>query len=173
MPFLYSIIYILCIGVLTFIIGRLLPRKWLNPSRFPFRSFAFEEDGKIYNKIKIMSWKTKLPDLSMIIAGVMPWLLPKKRLDNESRISVLIEETCIAEISHALCGVLGFGCIFIMEGIGGLVISLLCLFVNSIFIIIQRFNRPRLIKADLMLRRRGEYKTGEQGDSFSKDSPIS
>ena len=54
MSFWRSIGYLLCISIAVFILGRLYPRKWLRTDAFPFKSFKFEKNGTIYNKIKIM-----------------------------------------------------------------------------------------------------------------------
>ncbi len=153
--FLYAILYILCVIVIVFLLGRIYPRKWIYEKRFPFKSFSFEKEGAIYNKIKIMKWKTKLPDASLIITKILPRFMPKKRLDNEQKISVLIKETCIAEMTHVIVSILGFGCVFIWKGIGGWVLSILFLLFNIPFVIIQRFNRPRLIATDMILKKRG------------------
>ena len=154
MPLLYSILYILCMSVAVFLLGRIFPRKWLFPDRFPYKSFVFERDGDIYNKLRIMSWKTKLPDMSIIITKVVPRFMPRKRLNNEKQIPVLIKETCIAESTHIIASVLGFGCVLIGDGIVGWLVASVFLLLNIPFVIMQRFNRPRLIKADRMLRRR-------------------
>ena len=157
MQFLYSFLYILSVGFLVFILGRLYPRKWLRVDCFPFKSFKFEKNGTIYNKLKIMKWKTKLPDASLIITKVLPKFMPRKRLDDEEKIPTLINETCIAEATHVVAAILGFGCVFVWDGIGGWIMSILFLLFNIPFIIMQRFNRPRLITADMMLKRRNNY----------------
>ena len=157
MQFLYSFLYILCVGILVFLLGRLYPRKWLRVDCFPFKSFKFEKNGTIYNKLKIMKWKTKLPDASLIITKVFPRFMPRKRLDDEEKIPTLINETCIAETTHVVAAILGFGCVFVWDGIGGWIMSILFLLFNIPFIIMQRFNRPRLITANMMLTRRNSY----------------
>lgn len=150
MQLLRTIHYILCTSVVVFILGRVYPRKWIFENRFPFKSFRFEKDGRIYNKINIMKWKTKLPDASVIITKIIPCFMPRKRLDQNNQIPILIKETCIAEITHVLAAILGFGCVFIWEGVGGWIVSIAFLLFNIPFIIIQRFNRPRLITANMM-----------------------
>ena len=88
MSFWRSIGYLLCISIAVFILGRLYPRKWLRTDAFPFKSSKLEKNGTIYNKIKIMKWKTKLPDASLIITKILPRFMPKKRLENENNIPV-------------------------------------------------------------------------------------
>lgn len=150
MQFLKTIHYILCVSIAVFILGRVFPRKWIFEDRFPFKSFEFEKGGRIYNKIGIMKWKTKLPDASVIITKIIPKFMPRKRIDQDNQIPILIKETCVAEATHVLVSFLGFGCVFIWNGIGGWIVSIAFLLFNIPFIIIQRFNRPRLIRASMM-----------------------
>lgn len=153
MRFLRTIRYILRISIAVFVLGRVYPRRWISADHFPFKSFKFENGGRIYNKIGIMKWKTKLPDASMLITKLIPEFMPKKRLDQSEQIPILIKETCVAETTHVLVSILGFGCVSLWEGIGGWLISVTFLLINLPFIIIQRFNRPRLIAAQAMMRR--------------------
>lgn len=165
MRFLRTIRYILCTSILVFILGRIYPRKWIFEDRFPFKSFEFEKRGRIYNKIHIMKWKTKLPDASVIITKILPKFMPRKRLEQDNQIPVLIKETCIAEATHVLVAILGFGCVFIWEGIGGWIVSIVFLLLNFPFIIIQRFNRPRLIAANMMMKHNSNPKCVTNGIS--------
>ena len=54
------------IGLLFFIIGRILPKKWFDYNAFPYKAFDCEKDGKIYEKIAISKWQSKVPDMSRI-----------------------------------------------------------------------------------------------------------
>ena len=161
MHFWHSIRYLLCVGIVIFFLGRLYPRKWLRTDAFPFKSFKFEKNGAIYDKIKIMKWKTKLPDASIIITKIIPKFMPTKRLDDEKKIPILISETCIAEVTHVVAAILGFRCVFIWKGIGGWIVSILFLIINIPFIIMQRYNRPRLKRAYEMLQRRMVFATDD------------
>lgn len=96
--------------------------------------------------------------MSIIITKILPRFMPKKRLEAENNIPVLINETCIAEATHVIAAILGFGCVFVWNGIGGWIVSVLFLLINVPFVIIQRFNRPRLVTADMMLKRRNGLK---------------
>ena len=53
MELLKCILYVAAIGILANVIGKALPRRWFHPDRFPYRSFAWERDGRIYEKIGI------------------------------------------------------------------------------------------------------------------------
>ena len=60
------------IGLLFFIIGRILPKKWFDYNAFPYKAFDCEKDGKIYEKIAISKWQAKVPDMSRIFPKLMP-----------------------------------------------------------------------------------------------------
>ena len=154
MYFLYTILYIIGVSILIFLLGRIFPRRWIIEDRFPLRSFKFEKDGRIYNKLRIMKWKDRLPNASVIITKILPGFMPRKKLDESSNLQVLIKETCIAEATHVLAAVFGFGSVFIWKRKGGLITSIIFALLNLPFIIIQRFNRPRLIAAERMMRER-------------------
>lgn len=140
------IYYLALLGISSFYIGRILPKKWFHSDWFPFRCFAIEKNGKIYEAIGIKRWKDRLPDMSKIFSRIM---LPKKvPFDiSQDKVMLLIQETCIAEFTHVLLSVLGIGCFFIWPGTGGMIVFLIWLFVGNLpYILIQRYNRPRLCK---------------------------
>jgi len=137
--------YLAVTGILSFVAGRILPKAWFDPECFPYRSFAFEKDGKIYDKLKIRQWQNKVPDMSRIFRRIMP----AKNLsgDYAERLPLMLQETCIAELIHSLLCFSGLFCIALWPGTGGRVIALInIVFFNLPFVLIQRYNRPRLMK---------------------------
>ncbi len=58
----------------------------------------------------------------------------------------LLYETCVAEFIHWLLIIFGFYCKIIWKGNGGTVISIIWMLGNLPFIIIQRYNRPKIMK---------------------------
>lgn len=146
---LRCVIYLFVIGVVLFLVGKKIPRKWMKYNSFPFRSFDFEKEGKIYNAIGIRKWKSKLPDISKILPGSIPAKKLPRDICSED-VERLIQETCVAELIHSLLAILGFGCAMIWKGVGGWVLSVLYMFGNLLYNIIQRYNRPKLLH--LMMR---------------------
>lgn len=148
MEFIYCVLYLIISGIIVFFIGRIVPRKWIFENKFPFKSFKFEKNGKIYEKLKVQKWKTKLPDASVIINKIVPGFMPIKRMKIKSKeyIKILEKESCIAEINHVIVSVLGLLCMRIWKKTGGKIISIAYILFNIPFIIIQRYNRPRLNK---------------------------
>ena len=59
----------------------------------------------------------------------------------------MILETCEAEVTHLLLCVTGLYCLWLWPGAGGVVVyAIYALFGNVPFILIQRYNRPRLVR---------------------------
>ncbi len=141
-----SFLYLCFISILAFPIGRMIPKKWVNYDRFPFRSFTWEDNGQIYHRLEIRSWQNKLPDMSKLALGNMK---PKELKDHFSAedIRLLLDETCIAELIHTLLCFVGLHCIHLWEGTGGIVFYILYVILFQLpYIWIQRYNRPRLAR---------------------------
>lgn len=138
------LVYIASVGVISFVAGRLIPRDSLDENSFPFRPFEFENNGRIYDAIRIKYWMNRLPDMSRIL----PSLLPTKKLDGRlsEKLPVMIKETCMAELIHLLLVPAGFGCLFFLHGAKGIIITAVYEIFNILFVLIQRYNRPRLIE---------------------------
>ena len=145
MDWLYSAIVILGSGLLVFLIGRVFPRKWINPNIFYFRAGKWEKEGKVYEKVSIKKWKTKWPDFSNIITKLFPNIMPRKRLDMGAveKLPILIKESCVAEATHTICFFFGFIPIAIWPGVASAVLSVIWALTHIPPIIIQRYNRPR------------------------------
>lgn len=149
MKFWICFIYLFVCGVSSFLLGRLIPHRWIREDQFPFRLHTFEKDGSFYDRIGIRSWQNKMPDMSKLF----PQIIPKKMLEGNSadKILLMIKETCIAELIHQLLGIASLYCLVIWEGTGGIVVTLLFVVGNLPYILIQRYNRPRLIRLYQMI----------------------
>ncbi len=167
LPFLYSLAYVIILGILSHFIGEALPRDRIDPSKFPLKSFNWEQNGNIYEKIGIKKWKNKLPDMSKVIKT----MVPKKvgLVSSSSDICRLVKETCVAELIHeGLC--LLSPVIFVFwadfSPTAGILLTLLYVFCNIPFIIIQRYNRPHLIRVAERLSIREKKLSHENSDTF-------
>lgn len=141
----WSILYMALLGILATPLGRLMARLPLNGKRFPFQALPFEKNGKLYEKLGIRRWKNKVPDMSKILIKILP---PKKVSfrDDVEKLEVLVKETCVAESVHIILCLLGLGLLAIWPGPGGAVMTALYLLLGNLpFIVIQRYNRPRLL----------------------------
>lgn len=145
MKVIKCVMYFAIIGVLWFAIGRVLPKKLFHAERFPFRAYDFEANGNIYEKLKVKSWQKSVPDMCRLFPKFLPQKAIRKRPDKNT-LELMIQETCIAEFVHVMLAFLGFGALAIWRKTGGLIVSTLYFLANIPFIIIQRYERPRLIK---------------------------
>lgn len=144
MDLLRCAVYLAVIGTAGFLAGRIMPKDWIKPGKGLFRSRAFEKNGTIYEKLGIRKWHKRLPDMSRIL----PFMMPAKNLsgDFRERLPEMIRETCVAEAVHIGISVLGLRCLWMWPGAGGIAVAAAnILLLNLPFILIQRYNRPRLM----------------------------
>lgn len=137
--------YLAAIGLILFLFGRMIPKKWMLYNRFPYSPFSFEKNGKIYQSLRVHRWRERLPDMSKIL----PAMMPSKKLPKQAtavQLERMIQETCVAELVHNLLCILGFGCVLLWRGAGGWMIAVLYMMGNIPFCIIQRYNRPKLVR---------------------------
>lgn len=152
MSLLYAALYVAALGILSHFAGQALPRAHFDPQKFPYRSADWENGGKVYEKLGIKHWKDRLPDMSKI----MPDMVKKKMSAVKSQgMDVLIAETCVAECVHWALMLLSLGIFFFWRGAWAVVFWLVYnLLGNLPFIIIQRYNRPRLVMLEQRRKRR-------------------
>ncbi len=156
MQFLKCALLLLWNGIALFVLGRLLPKRWFNYRAIPYRSWKVEDHGKIYTKIKIQKWQSLLPDMSRIF----PALMPAKKIDHrpsDAELNRMLRETCIAEFIHLMLCITSLEGLDILPGaLGAAVYAVYVLLGNLPFILIQRWNRPRLAAMLESSRRRVE-----------------
>lgn len=147
---LLCLIYLAGIGVLFFVAGRLLPKKWFDPLAFPYRPFQFEKNGALYRRLGIHKWQNRIPDMSRIFPGLMP----RKAIAGKPtayQLEVMLRETCVAECIHGVLCLCGLLCLWLWRGMGGIIVTVLYILGNIPFILVQRYNRPRLQRLYLRL----------------------
>ena len=140
---IFCFAYAAALGVLSFFLGRLLPKRWLHPEKFPFRTYTWED--KLWKALQIRKWQAKVPDMSRLFKKLMP----EKKLTQQTvqELPLMIEETCVAELTHGLLCIAGLFLLKIWPGTGGVFLTVIYIvFGNLPFLLIQRYNRPRLQK---------------------------
>lgn len=111
-----------------------------------FRSFSFEKRGSFWEKnFRIKKWKDKLPDGTVIAKRGFD----KSRLGktDSAALKKFIIETQRAELTHWLLIPPAFLFFLRNPRWAGWVMVFYALLVNVPFIMIQRYNRPRLERA--------------------------
>ena len=159
MKFFRCFLYLFGLGVFSFLAGRITPKSCFDSKKFPYQSFRFEKNGAIYESLSIRKWQKKVPDMSKWF----PRLIPKKQLPSDpfAALPSMITETCIAEITHVFLAVAALYCLALWPGLGGVIVTLLYEIFNLPYILIQRYNRPRLLAlAERYERRRRETPIG-------------
>lgn len=133
------------IGILAHVIGEALPRRWFDASRFPYRAYAFERNGRFYEALGIRKWKNVLPDKSRIAPGTYRKAIRGgAQQHSAAHMERLLQETCVAECVHWALLVISPILLFTMESPAAYVMTPLYGLSNLPYIMIQRYNRPRL-----------------------------
>ena len=149
--FAKCVIWLLALALLAHPLGQALPRRWFDGERCPYRCYKWEKQGRIYTRIGVERWKTLVPDMV------------KKQVDTTAvtaaQAAVLVQETCVAEAVHTASSLLGLLCLRLWPGWGGVIVwAVWFLLGNLPFILIQRYNRPRLLRLRSLLQRREQRK---------------
>lgn len=131
------------VGIPSFFLGEKLPRSMFEPDRFPFRSFEWENEGRIYEKIGIQQWKTHIPDMSKYIRRT--FAKQGNLMRDPQHLRKLVKETCSAEFVHWMLILLSPVFAILMDEFG-LLCTIIYILGNLLFVIIQRYNRPRILK---------------------------
>ena len=93
-----SVGVIAVLGISGGIIGEWLPRRWFHWEKSPWKAYAWEKNGKVYEKLGIRKWKEKVPDKSRW-GGREYAKTIRGQNDMENTIR-LLQETCVAELIH-------------------------------------------------------------------------
>lgn len=161
MGFVNSMIYFAFLGVVSFVLGRLLPKEWFCYDAFPYGPFGWEQGGAVYNRLHIRRWQNAVPDMSRIFRR---WMPPKKLsgCPTAETLERMLQETCVAEFTHLWLCAAGLACLWIWPGAGGAALTVVYIALGNLpFILIQRYNRPRLAKLMEKVRRKTTAATGE------------
>lgn len=138
---LVCLFYMAALGVGSFALGRMVPKCWFDAGRWPWRCRAWEQ--KLWKLLRIRQWQAKVPDMSRLF----PHLMPAKKLTHETFADLprMLQETCVAEGTHALLCLAGLYMLRLWPGMGGVVLTAAYILLGNIpFLLIQRYNRPRL-----------------------------
>ncbi|MCI6951740.1 MAG: hypothetical protein MR740_06120 [Clostridium sp.] len=143
------------IGILAHVIGEALPRRWFDASRFPYRAYAFERNGRFYEALGIRKWKNVLPDKSRIAPGTYRKAIRgSAQQHSAAHMERLLQETCVAECVHWALLVISPILLFTMESPAAYVMTPLYGLSNLPYIMIQRYNRPRLAVLSARMQRK-------------------
>ena len=169
MRFVWCAITLMLVGIFVNPLGNALPRRWFHADRFPYKCYAWEREGRVYQKIGIQKWKDIVPDMSRILPDMVKKELPGSGAVTADQAAALVQETCRAELVHGASCLLGLAFLWLWPDWGGvIVLAVWVLLANLPFILIQRYNRPRLMRLAALLRKRAQRK-GEQNARTDPD----
>ncbi len=110
--------------------------------RFDYRKSWFQQrswEPKLYHALHLRRWKKHIPTYD-----------PKFYDLSQNSLHQVVCNTCGAEIVHEIIMVLSFLPLLLVPKLGELGVflttSLISAFVDSIFVLAQRYNRPRLVR---------------------------
>ena len=130
------------IGIPAYFIGEAIPKSIYDPYRFPFKPWAWEQGGKIYEKLGIKRVKAHSIDMSKF----MKRSFPKQNITRDpARLRRLVQEMCNAEAVHWVLVFLSPVFALLIEGWYGIVIAIGYALSNLNDVVIQRYNRPRIL----------------------------
>lgn len=109
----------------------------MNYNKWWFKERKFE--SRLYKFLHVKNWKKFLPTYN-----------PKDYNVKENSIESIIQVTCQAEIVHEIIMILSFipiiFTIWFDSLVAFIVTSVISFFFDGLFVILQRYNRPRLVK---------------------------
>lgn len=153
MSLFYYFLFLLVLTLLAHPIGESIPKKIFHADRFPFRSYKWEKEGRIYNILKISVWKDKIPDMSKVMHDMTPKKI--ERISSQEA-SILLTETCVAETVHWTEIILASIYLILFPSSANTILwAVWTLLANLPFILVQRYNRPRLQKMHDLLANKG------------------
>ena len=118
------------------LVGSLVPNRFCWQSNW-FRSFPWEQ--KLYKRLGLKTWKRTIPSYNPTLFSMKDYSLEQ-----------IIAHMCQAEVVHEIIVVCSFLPIFFSLVVGDfpvfLITSLLAAGFDLIFVLLQRFNRPRLVR---------------------------
>ena len=142
----FAIVFLLIIDATVALIVRSLPKKLMSPSLKRFKVFSWEQ--KVLVRLGIRKWKDKIPEAGGVLVG-----FSKREVQDKSNPEYLlhfISETIYAEVMHFWSII--FSCLVFIYKPAEFWIVYLPLFltnflINFLPIMVQRYNRPKLMKA--------------------------
>lgn len=140
------------------VIGGLIDYNMKNQVDYTKKWFSEKEFEKnFYRKLHVKKWKDNLPTADEELFSL-----------KTHTIEEIIMAGCQAEIVHWFCAAAGFLTMFLAIPFGDwyifLITSVLAAAYDMLFVIIQRYNRPRLMKTLGMEKRLTEIKKENKND---------
>jgi glycosyl-4,4'-diaponeurosporenoate acyltransferase len=132
----------------------LFPETLYRSDAFPFRLYRWERKGTVYRRyLKIHVWKDRLPEAGEFFS-LHPFNKSHLRRFDAEYLSRFMLETCRAELAHLLPFLFYPLCLPWNPWPANLIMFIYAVLANLPFIIIQRYNRARLLALPIFATRR-------------------
>ncbi len=132
------------LSIVITLLSFILPYSCFHYENWMFKQRKWEKNGKFYQNIfKVKLWKDKLPEL----ADFIKFAFPKKFIKEFKGefLSKYIKESCRAELVHWIIIYSSIIFLFFNDISTFIIMVIIDVMLNIPFIIIQRYNRPRII----------------------------
>ncbi|MCM1286247.1 MAG: hypothetical protein NC213_07815 [Acetobacter sp.] len=122
--------------IMRLTVGKFIPHSF-NFKTYWFREKSFEKS--LYKVLKVKKWKDKMPSYN-----------PTSYMTRDNKIENIVNTMCRNEIIHEVNALLSFVPILFSLAFGAIFVfvitSIIACCVDLIFVVMQRYNRPRLIR---------------------------
>jgi len=130
-------------AIITYLSNR-MPARLYSSDSWLLRQREWEKRGEFYQRVfRVKHWKKLLPELGDIVKSVFP----KKRIKEYTReyLQKYIFESCKSEVTHWSIIFSAFLFFLWSEFQPAVMIVIIAIILNLPYIIIQRYNRPRIM----------------------------
>lgn len=140
-----NLIIFLIFSLVVSFVAEKLPAGLYSYHNWLYKVRKWEKNGAFYEKIFIVKkWKCRLPEISDFVKS----RFAKKHLKNNSRdyLYRFVTESCKAEFTHWIIILSSLLFFFWNDAVSALLVVFIAVLLNLPYIIIQRYNRPRLLR---------------------------
>ena len=142
--FLLNLLTFFFFSVIITYLSNKMPNRFYSSDSWLLRQREWEKRGIFYQRVfRVKLWKKLMPELGDIVKSVFP----KKRIKEYTReyLKKYIFESCKSEVTH-WCIIFSTLLFFLWnEFKPAMMMVLLAIILNLPYIIIQRYNRPRIM----------------------------
>lgn len=131
-----------------------LPRRLFNENQWLYRIRSWEHNGALYKRLfNVTKWKGWLPDGAAWFRG--GFAKKKVHATDPEYLDQFVKETCRGELTHWI--VIALSPLFFLwnRKIAGVIMIIYAFAANFPCIIVQRYNRPQLLRILQRKRQRG------------------
>lgn len=165
---LLSLLCLLIIDAVVALIIHKLPKKLMNPYKKIYKVFLWEK--KFYHALGIRKWKDKIPETGKALTGFGKSKV--ENMDDTDYLYTFMIETVYAEVLHFWSAIFGFLIVFISPKlfvVVGLPLALANVILQIMPVMVQRYNRPKLMLAYERAKKNKQNQSTEKSSQTEKE----